>query len=92
MPQLLNYLGAEADDASAADFGTIAVYRREPRNHALVWLVHHCALKRLVRVPPGRSCSKSCTLCADAQQSAYAEEYVFVQAQPCAFAVDHTVS
>ena len=30
MPQLLNYLGTEPDDPVAPDFGTLAVYRREP--------------------------------------------------------------
>jgi hypothetical protein len=42
MPQLLNYLDIDADDASALDFGTIAVYRRA-RLEAYAEVLEMCA-------------------------------------------------
>jgi hypothetical protein len=75
MPQLLNYLDADADDASALDFGTIAVYRRVRQ----VGVCRGARLSDTAVALRTRSCSKSCALDVDAQKCAYAEEYVYVQ-------------
>jgi hypothetical protein len=75
MPQLLNYLDIDADSAAGLDFGTIAVYRRVQRHGSCAKREAHCCT-------PYRSCSESCALEVDAQDCAYAEEFVFVQSQP----------